>query len=311
MNNILNNKSTKTYTDEYQFPEDSTREYQSEPINNSDDGYDSDDEIKIEVTDYKNGDLYTHIYTVPYKPTHSKEKRLICFSTIHNESCEYGPSCTYAHSYDQQVIDEEKKFIYQIIFDNNLMNFFSMTNPKTDDIYKHLLFLTHLCDNCINKKCTGGYNCRNGASMPSLKICKNDLLTGECLNKNIDINIDASLMEKLDFDNFKKCHTYKGYINGHHLSLHGLIPYYKYIHQKENSKKNKYQSVRYIDINPLNRIFKDNYNALYNHKDNDSYDSDSSTDEEINGWFQKKNDSDSDIDFETSPKSQKIAEVNI
>ena len=84
---------------------------------------------------------------------------------------------------NEQIIDEDKKFIYQIILDKNLMNFFSMTNPKTNEIYKQLLFFTHVCDNCINNKCTGGYNCRNGVNDISLKLCKNDLLTGECLNK--------------------------------------------------------------------------------------------------------------------------------
>lgn len=264
-------------------------EYNSQLGDISDDGYDSNDEIKLEVTDCKNGNTY--IYTVPYKPTHSNEKRLICFSIINNEKCNYGSNCTYAHSLDEQVIDEDKKFIYQVVFDEKLMNFFSMTNPKTDEIYKQLLFLTHICDNCANNKCTGGYNCRNGVNNPSIKLCKNDLLTGECLNKIINISVNESIIKKLRADNFEPCENYKGCINGHHLTDRSLIPYYKYIHQKENSKKNKYQSVRYIDINPLNRIFKNNNNnnnsRIYQNN-NDSSSSDSSTDEEINEWFQKK-----------------------
>ena len=267
----------------------------NEPLNNfiDDDGYDSNDEIKIEVTDCNNGNLYTHIYTVPYRPTHCNEKRLICFSTINNDKCIYGSNCTYAHSLDEQVIDDEKKFIYQIILDKNLMNFFSMVNPKTDDIYKHLLFLTHICENCTNTKCTGGYNCRNGVCDTTLKLCKNDLLTGQCLNKLVDIPINQSIINKLKTGTFEESNIYKGCINGHHLTARNLIPYYKYVHQKENSKKNKYQSIRYIDIDPLGRIFK-NYNNNYDkyNLENNSNDSDSSTDEEINGWFQNKNNSD-------------------
>ncbi|XWV26302.1 hypothetical protein QJ857_gp0772 [Tupanvirus soda lake] len=269
-------------------------EYSDEPLNNYvDDGYDSNDEIKIEITDCKNGNLCTQIYTVPYRPTHCNEKRLICFSTINSEKCGYGSNCTYAHSFEEQKIDDDKKFIYQIVLDKNLMNFFSMTNPKTDEIYKHLLFLTHICDNCTNKKCTGGYNCRNGVCHFSLKLCKNDLLTGECLNKLTEINVNKDIIDRLNSNGFVECETYKGCINGHHLTTRNLIPYYKYVHQKENCKKNKYHSVRYIDINPLNRIYKNSYNNQFNYNmDYNSNDSESSSDEEINSWFQKKTDSD-------------------
>ncbi|AYV85011.1 MAG: hypothetical protein Satyrvirus2_22 [Satyrvirus sp.] len=258
-----------------------------------DDGYDSNSEIKLEITDYKNGNKYVHTYSVPYKPTHCNEKRLICYSTINNEGCSYGSKCTYAHSIDEQIIDDERKFIYQIILDKNLMNFFSMTNPKTDDIYKNLLFLSHLCENCANNKCTGGYNCRNGVNVPSLKLCKNDLLTGECLNKLVDINVDPLLVEKIKAENLEMAYPYKGCINGHHLTTRNLVPYYKYIHQKENNKKNKYQSFRYIiDIDSLSKIFKENYDDPYkidNIMDENDDDSDSSTDEEISNWFQNKN----------------------
>lgn len=262
-----------------------------------DDGYESNDEIKIEVTDYVNGNPCTQIYTVPYRPTHCNEKRLICFSKINNQKCIYGSNCTYAHNLEEQVIDDEKKFIYQIVLDRNLMNFFSITNPKTSDIYKYLLFLTNICNNCINKKCTGGYNCRNGVCDTTLKLCKNDLLTGECLNKLIDIPINELIINKLKTNDFEGCDTYKGCINGHHLTTRNLMPYYKYVHQKENSKKNKYQSIRYIDIDPISRVLK-NYNNNYyeygskiNRNDSDN-DSDSETDEEINGWFKNKNNSD-------------------
>lgn len=255
---------------------------------NFSDGYDSNDEIKIEVTDTKNGNLYTHIYSVPFRPTHSNEKRLICFSIINDEPCAYGGNCTYAHSLREQRVDPDKNFIYQIILDKDLMNFFSMTNPKTDEIYKQLLFMTHVCESCTANKCTGGYNCRHGVNDPCLKICKNDLLTGQCLNKIIDVHVDNNIFHKIHRDGNPV--VYKGCINGHHLTERKLLPYYKYVHQKENSKKNKYQSVRYIDINPLNRIFNRQENNNYNIRE--SHDSDESTDDEINSWFQKKYESD-------------------
>lgn len=266
---------------------------------NYDEGYDSNDEIKLEITDYNNGNQYTHVYSVPFRPPHCNEKRLICFSIINNEECNYGSNCTYAHSLEEQRIDPEKMFIYRIILDENLMDFFSNTNPKTDDIYKHLLFATHICDKCSHKQCTGGYNCRHGINHPSLKICKNDLLTGKCLNKIIEIDVPQNIIQKIsnnqdsndkDSENFTTCEKYEGCINGHHLSHRKLIPYCKFVHQKETSKKNKYQSVRYIDIEPLRRIMKNSTdNNRYDPYNNMNNDSDESTDEEINEWFKKSN----------------------
>lgn len=250
--------------------------------NNYDDGYDSSNEIDIEVIDYEND--HTIVYSVPYKPTFNSKKRLICFSKINDEKCMYGAKCTYAHSLDEQIIDEDKYYTYQIIFDKNQMKFYSLINPKTEDIYKNLLFMTHICDQCQIKKCTGGHNCRNGVFDISLKICKNDLLSGECLNKLIDIVIDKQLLNKLKTNNFEPCDSYKGCINGHHITQRNLIPYYKYIQQKENTKKNEYQSIRYIDVKPINKFFKNHDNSY----------SSESTDEELNCIFSKYNDNSSD-----------------
>lgn len=245
-----------------------------------DDDYDSDD-IKLEITDYENGSEYTQIYTVPPRNQSYNQKRLICFSILSNEQCNYGLNCTYAHNLEEQVIDPDKKFIYQIVLDEQLMNFFSPTNPKTDDIYKHLLFITRICDKCCLNKCTGGFNCRHGINDLSLKLCKNDLLTGQCLNKQCEITINPMILNKID--DVRHPTKYIGCMNGHHLTTRDLIPYYKYIFQKENTKKNKYQSIRYIDINPINHLFQNEYD----NKMSNDYDSDESTDEEVNNWFRK------------------------
>lgn len=261
---------------------------------NEEDGYASCSEIDFEITDNKNGKIFKQTITVPYRPTYCNIKRLLCFSINNGTECVYNKKCNYAHSLSEQIVDDDKYFIYQILLDKNLMNFFSMTNPKTDENYKQLLLMTKVCDRCIttdkNNGCTGGYNCRNGVCLPCLKICKNDLLTGQCLNPIININIDDSITTKFESGDFVKCDQYEGCLNGHHLSTRGLIPYYKFIHQKENSRKNKYQSVRYIDINPLNRIFNQNQS----NENFDTTDSDSSTDEEISEMFSNKYGSDSD-----------------
>ncbi|AAV50681.1 hypothetical protein [Acanthamoeba castellanii mimivirus] len=266
---------------------------------------DSDEEIKLEFTD--NGKSYTKVYHIPYRTNHSNEKKLICFSIINGENCIYGPNCTYAHSLSEQIIEEDKKFIYRIILDENLMGFSSisesnekgcinesnknMSDRKIEEIYKKLLNLTHICEKCTSNKCTGGYNCRNGVFDSSLKICKNDLLTGECLNKLVNIKVDEIIVDKLNSnqtESFKSCQSYQGCINGHHLTLRNIIPYYKYVHQKENSRKYQYQSVRYIDIDQLGKLFCNNNvgSNTYCYQ-NESDDTESSTDEEISSWFRK------------------------
>lgn len=260
--------------------------------NDFSDDNDSNNYIKIEETDTTNGKKCTYTYCVPYR-NNSTEKRLLCFSVINNDLCVYGNNCMYAHTTLEQKIDDDKKFIYQIILDNKLMDIVSINNPKKDELYQSLLFMSQICNSCINNKCTGGYNCRNGVFDKSLKICKNDLLTGECLNKIININVDEKIIDKLQSNNFKECTKYEGCINGHHLTLRNMIPYYKHIHHQENSKKNRYQSIRYIDINPLTRLFKNNDREKYNDMRNYSDDS-STTDEEINALFSKKNNSDSE-----------------
>lgn len=262
-----------------------------------DDGYDSSNEIDIEVVDYENGNACTKVYSVPYKPTYSNRKRLICFSLINEEKCIYNSKCTYAHSFEEQIIDEDRCHTYKIILDKNLMNFYSQINPKTEEIYKNLLFMTHICDQCQQKKCTGAYNCRNGVFNTSLKICKNDLLSGGCLNKTINITIDKKLLDKIklnntETNNFQPSEIYEGCINGHHLTQRKLIPYYKHIQQKENTKKNEYHSIRYIDINPINKIFRDN-----------NSNSEESTDEELDDIFSKHNNNDTNTNIMNSHSS--------
>lgn len=250
-------------------------------MNSEDNGYSSCDELDFEIITDKNTQIET--VSIHYNPTFSQKKRLICFSVINKTKCNYQEKCIYAHSLEEQYVDEDKFFFYQIVLDKNLMNFFSLTNPKTDDIYQCLFLFTQICNKCLTNKCTGGFNCRNGICHPSLKICRNDFLTGQCSNNIVKIEIDNRIIHKFEKNEFTRCNEYTGCSNGHHLTSRNLMPYYKYKHILENSKKNKYQSVRYIDINPLNRIFNSTRNLS---------DSDESTDEEISEWFSRKNCSD-------------------
>lgn len=259
----------------------------------SNDDYDinSDDtnmNIDLEIIDYVNGKEHKYDYKIPMKSEstsiYHNKKRLLCMSVVLGETCIYSEKCTYAHNLSEQIIDSEKLFSYKIILDKNSMNFYSLTNPKTEEIYRNLLILTNICDMCLNKKCTGGYNCKYGVHDQKLKLCKNDLLTGECVNKIINIDVGYNFSHK--FTDITLPKKFVGCINGHHLSSRQILPFYKYLYQRDNSFKNKYQSVRYIDLNSVSNILKStpNNNYIYNN----SSDSESSTDEELNEIFKRE-----------------------
>jgi hypothetical protein len=244
----------------------------------------SEDDIGLEITEYfPSGEERTHVCNVSSYLPYPNRKRLLCFSVIKGDACTYGDRCTFAHTLNEQIINIDKIYIYQIILDNNLMNFYSLTNPKTDDIYHQLLFYTHVCPKCISRVCMGGYNCKYGTHTPHLKICKNDLLTGECINKTIDIDVDEGIFEKIT--DIQKSEKYVGCINGHHLSSRNMVPYYTYVSKKEASNKTTYQSVRYIDINHINRLLRQGSWKNNNYNKDGSSDS---TDDDFNEWFKEK-----------------------
>ena len=242
----------------------------------------SDNNIKFEVTEYNNHTKREKTYVVMCGPksVYSNRKKLLCFSVINDEYCKYGNKCTYAHDLDEQLIELDNLYVYQIILDMNLMNFFSLLNPKTEQIYKKLLFYTNVCAKCVAGVCMGGYNCKYGTHDKCLKICKNDLLTGQCINNVFDMHVPPSIINKINqIEPIKPLECYVGCINGHHLSERNFIPYYKYIEEKEYSKKTTYQSVRYISSNSISsKIDQRKYTQ-----------SSESTDEEISRWFDKKN----------------------
>lgn len=227
----------------------------------------------------------------------TNKKRLLCYSYLNNENCNYSQKCTYAHSLDEQIIDEDKISIYKIIFKSNLNNLSSNYFNNIEDIYKGLIFMSNICHSCKDNNCTGGYNCRNGACNSTIKICKSDLLTGECnINKIYEKEIDKTLISKIkEYDlanNIVENYSDKmiGCQNGYHLTENGLIPFYKYQHNKEDNKKKHYESVRHIDIGPYEKFFRYNYvNNTNDYFDTyTEYSSDSSCDEDLESYMREK-----------------------
>jgi len=113
------------------------------------------------------------------KNINDKKKKVLCQNMVNYNSCSYGNKCSYAHSLDEQKIDENRKRAYDIVKGKNDL---SNIDLHTDNmLYTNLLVLTKLCNKCVNKQCTGGYNCKFGAIKKEYVICKRDLNYGDCV----------------------------------------------------------------------------------------------------------------------------------
>ncbi len=147
--------------------------------------------------------------------------RVLCKSVCNKSNCRYGEKCMYAHNIKQQVIDNFNYEIYMKILTNELLDNILLTNRKTSIIYKKFYSLTNLCELCINKKCTGGFNCKSGAYCQDLLVCYDDFLYGKCDKTVSKINYSNLIKEKFPLlpDNYDGC------VNGHHLTLRKLVPY--------------------------------------------------------------------------------------
>jgi len=159
----------------------------------------------------------THVKYVRYSNSleNRKKKSLLCDNIIKNGFCSYGNLCLYAHNLDEQVINEDRKIVYDII--DNKTDLSNINLHQENQLFKTMQSLTKLCENCIKNKCKGGYNCKYGACSIRYAICLHDLMTGSCNNI--------------------KCKFI-------HLTKQGLIPYnYK--------EKKSYVNVSQTKINEL------------------------------------------------------------
>jgi hypothetical protein len=57
-------------------------------------------------------------------------------------------------------------------------------DEESTELLKTLILLTKTCQDCINKKCAGGVNCKFGVYNKSLQICYEDMMNGKC-NDNL------------------------------------------------------------------------------------------------------------------------------
>ena len=221
---------------------------------NSDDGYFSDLDIEITKGSEK-------IYSKKIIPLHSSRKRLLCYSIIENNICKYNKNCTYAHTLNEQIIDDDKLRLFKLLVEKNELQIIMNNKEKTNNIYQSIFHLTNICDNCVNLKCAGGYNCKFGVPKKCMKVCKQDFLTGECNNVIEDIIFDSEFVDKMNECKIDTSETFKGCKNGHHLTIRGLIPYYVHIHSNDKNSEMVYNSVRKIDLDFIYKYFRNEKNS--------------------------------------------------
>jgi hypothetical protein len=116
------------------------------------------------------------------KDINKNHKKILCQNITNNGECCYGDKCDYAHKLEDQNLDKHRKNAYSLLISENDLSEIDLT--KNSELYKTLLELTRSCEECIKKKCTGGYNCKYGACLQKYQICINDLQYGNCQNKN-------------------------------------------------------------------------------------------------------------------------------
>jgi len=197
------------------------------------------------------------------KPKKENHKKLLCKNVISNKQCKYGNKCLYAHSLNEQKLDEIRDKAYKIIkgdIDASEINIHSER-----DLYKVLLLLGDMCPGCKENNCTGGYNCKHGCCDSKYIICGSDLNNGTCNG------------------------TCEGNCGKVHLTDNGLKPYFSYIMDFQKKKSMTFipkASVGTLLTTEFFKKIKDTKND-----DSDDYLTDDSYDSD---------DNDTNMDFETS-----------
>jgi len=132
-------------------------------------------------------------------------KKILCINVLNKKKCNYGNKCLYAHHINEQNIEPIRHKVYTIIKGtNNLQNINLIDDVK---LYETMELLTKICNQCVKNLCPGGYNCRNGAINNNFRICKDDLMYGQCLKNGCQLI---------------------------HLTKRKLVPYTKQKHNKES-----------------------------------------------------------------------------
>jgi len=117
---------------------------------------------------------------------YQNRKMLICKNIINDEKkCKYGDKCAFAHSLKEQKLLPIRKRAYDIISGNNDLTNIDLSKDR--ELYSTLVQLSKVCFDCDAGKCTGGYNCRNGAIDSLHQVCFDDLTSGNCRKEKCNL----------------------------------------------------------------------------------------------------------------------------
>ena len=153
-------------------------------LNSSSDDDDTNDSWRVVSKNNKHhdGSKNQSFQDLKKKNTKNKNhKKILCRNMITKGVCDYGTNCLYAHKLEEQNVNYDRKCVYDIILSTADLS--NIDLQKDHELYKALLGLTILCDQCEKGKCTGGYNCKHGACMKKYQICQKDLTSGDCTDK--------------------------------------------------------------------------------------------------------------------------------
>ena len=219
---------------------------------------------------------------------YENKKKILCYNILNKGSCSYGNKCLYAHSLEEQKINNKIKIIYDLIKKNTSLENINLVKER--HLYNGFIHLTKLCPMCIKGNCPGGYNCKYGAFSKKFQICKNDLLLGICNNENCKLI---------------------------HLTSRGLTPYIKskkeYSLKKNNNeniknilKNNEFQNISFLNNNLLNKNIIEKIYKINNNDYNSDSNTSSCSDSEDNIKYYLSNDSDEEKDSDLDSLEESI-----
>lgn len=114
-----------------------------------------------------------------YMYSEKNKKKILCNNVLNFGKCNYNDKCLYAHSYEEQNVDPQRKQLYDHIKSNDK---WEIDLSKDDRTAKQLMVFTKVCSDCENNKCPGGYNCKYGVMNKKYQICYKDIYYGACDN---------------------------------------------------------------------------------------------------------------------------------
>ena len=164
--------------------------------------------------------------TYKYNSKPVNNKRLLCKNILSTGSCSYGNVCIYAHSIDEQILDPTRKKAYDMIIKERPM--YDINLIEDDELFKTFKQMCYTCENCVEHKCSGGYNCRNGVCNSKYRICLKDLMDGNCVSRRTI-----------------------GYCEFIHLTDRGLLSYKEQKEVAEQVKVSKTTDVEEFLLRPL------------------------------------------------------------